>query len=352
MASSTNAFSLRLLVMTWVTLSRANSYWCGSRLRQQAERAERVEQPVVERPLVLELERADAVRDLLERILDRVRVGVHRVDAPCVAGVVVGRPLDAVERRVAQVDVRARHVDLRAQHRGAVGEIAGAHRPKACEVLGRRAVAVRAVGARMAEVAAGRAHRLGALLVDVGMAGRDQRLRGAVHEVEIVARVVQVARAVRVPVVAEPGHRVEDAVDVLLLLLLGIGVVEAHVADAAVFGGEAEVQRDAFRMADVQVAVRLRREARADAGRIGGAGSVCGGVAGLAGEATAGVGALGEVAFDDVAQEVAALRRIGPGRALRGVFARFHRLGTGRGSTHSMRRCPTDFACGRSSVAV
>jgi hypothetical protein len=36
------------------------------------------------------------------------------------------------------------------------------------------------------------------------------------------------------PVEAEPAHRVDDRVDVLLLFLLGIGVVEAQVADAAV----------------------------------------------------------------------------------------------------------------------
>ena len=47
-----------------------------------------------------------------------------------------------------------------------------------------------------------------------------------------------------------------------LILLDGIGVVKAHVAGAAVVTGKAEVQTDALGMADVQIAVRLRREAR------------------------------------------------------------------------------------------
>jgi hypothetical protein len=59
------------------------------RPRQQPPSASLSEQPVVERPLVLELERADRVGDVLQRVLDRVREGVHRVDAPGVAGVVV-----------------------------------------------------------------------------------------------------------------------------------------------------------------------------------------------------------------------------------------------------------------------
>ena len=49
------------------------------------------------------------------------------------------------------------------------------------------------------------------------------------------------------------------------LFLFGIGVVEAQVAFAAEFGGEAEVQADGFGVADVQIAVRLRGETRVHA---------------------------------------------------------------------------------------
>jgi hypothetical protein len=61
---------------------------------------------------------------------------------------------DAVEHRVAHVDVRRRHVDLRAQHVRAVGELAGAHAAEQVEVLSTRAVAVRAVAARLGQRAA------------------------------------------------------------------------------------------------------------------------------------------------------------------------------------------------------
>ena len=52
---------------------------------------ERVHQPVIERTMVLELQRAERMRDPLERVRQRVRVVVHRVDAPGVAGPVVRR---------------------------------------------------------------------------------------------------------------------------------------------------------------------------------------------------------------------------------------------------------------------
>ena len=114
----------------YVTFSRANSIWL-----RPVRQVQRLEAPVVERPVVLELERAERVRDALDPVRDRVGVVVHRVDAPRVArAVVVGRA-DAVERRVAQVDVRRRHVDLRAQGACAVGELAGAHPAEQVEVL-------------------------------------------------------------------------------------------------------------------------------------------------------------------------------------------------------------------------
>jgi hypothetical protein len=95
-----------------------------------------VHEPVVERPVVFELERADGMRDALERVRDRMRVVVHRVDRPRIARPVVVRAPDAVQDRVAHVDVRRRHIDLRAQHSGAIGKLAGAHAPEQIETFG------------------------------------------------------------------------------------------------------------------------------------------------------------------------------------------------------------------------
>src|SRR5690606_13831147 len=53
-----------------------------------------------------------------------------------------------------------------------------------------------------------------------------------------------------------------DRIDILLLFLRRVGVVVPEVADAAVLDRDAKVQADAFRMTDVQIAVRLRRKPR------------------------------------------------------------------------------------------
>jgi len=78
---------------------------------------------------------------------------------------------------------------------------------------------------------------------------------------EVVRRVVQVLA----PVEAQPADIGLDAVDELLLLLDGVRVVEAEVRPSAELGGDAEVQADRLGVADVEVAVGLRRESRDDA---------------------------------------------------------------------------------------
>src|ERR1051325_1046568 len=67
------------------------------------------------------------------------------------------------------------------------------------------------------------------------------------------------------PVEAEPVYVPLDGVDVFLLLLRGVGVIEAKVAAAAVFCRQAEIQADRLGVAEMQIAVRLRWKARDDA---------------------------------------------------------------------------------------
>lgn len=283
----------------------------GGGAGQQTAFGQALQQPVVEGALVFKLQRAQAVGDLFQRVLNGVRVGVHGVDAPGVARVVVGGAADAVDGRVAHVDVGAGHVDLGAQHHRSVFVLAVAHLAEDAQVFLGRAAAEGAVHAGLAEVAPVGAHLLGGLLVHVGVAGLDQIFGGAVHEAEVVAGLVGRGAAGCLaelgPVKTEPFHSVDDAVDVFGVFFFGVGVVKAQVAHAAVVARQAKVDADALGVADVQVAVGLGREAGADLGGVGLALGVVGGVARGASPAAGGVGALLQVFFDDLAQEVAGL---------------------------------------------
>ena len=151
-----------------------------------------VEQPVVERPVVLEFQRADRMRDALDRVRLAVGVVVARIDRPFVAGARMGGVQDAIEHGVAQVDVAGRHVDLGAQHARAVRKLAGLHAAKQIEVFLHRAVAKRAVLAGLGQRAARDPDFLLRLVVDIGKAGADQALRPFVELLEIIRGIEQV----------------------------------------------------------------------------------------------------------------------------------------------------------------
>ena len=188
-----------------------------------------VDQPVVQRPMILELQRAERVRDALDRVRLAVRVVVGGIDAPGVAGARMLGVQDAIQHRIAQVHVGRRHVDLRAQHARAVGELAGAHAAEQVEVLLHRAIAIGRVLPRFGQRAALRAHPIRRRVIHVGLAFADQVLGPFVELLEIVRRMIEMLA----PVEAEPVHVALDRVDELLLLLGRVGVVEAQMAAAA-----------------------------------------------------------------------------------------------------------------------
>ena len=223
-----------------------------------------VQEPFVERTMVLELQGADRVCDALDGVRLAMGEVIAGVDAPLVAGLVMMGVTDAVQDRVAQVHVRRSHVDLRPQRTGAVGEFAGLHACEQIQVLGDRTLAERAVLARFGQAAAILARLLGRQVADVGLARLDQVNGPCMQLVEIVGGIALFTG----PLKAQPLHVALDRVDVFLVFLGRVGVVETQVAYAAEFLGQAEVQADRLGMANVQVAVGLGRKARDDAGML------------------------------------------------------------------------------------
>ena len=246
-----------------------------------------VDEPVVERPVGFELERADGVGDALDGVGLPVGKVVGRVDRPGVAGARMCRVDDPVQYRVAEIDVGRGHVDLRPQHARPVGELAGAHAREEVEALLRRPVPPGALAAGLGERAAVLADLVGREVVDVRLAGLDEVDGPLVELLEVVGGEVQVLA----PVEPQPADVGLDGIDVLLLFFGGVRVVETQVVAPAVLASDAEAEADRLRMADVEVAVRLRGKAGDD---------------GLD-------PALAEVGGDDLADEVAALAR-GSGR--------------------------------------
>ncbi len=250
------------------------------------EYAQNLNEPVVERTVDIEFKRANGMGDPFNRVALSVRKVIHRVDAPFVAGAVVGGILDPVQNGVAHQHVRRSHVDLRPQHLLPFGIFPGFHFAEQPQILLNGSVPVRTFNARGLHRTAPSADLLLCLVVHVGLALLDQLLRPGVKLVEIV-RCIAFLR----PLEAHPTDVLLDGIDIFDVLLHGIGVVIAQIRLAAIFQREPEIQADAFGMPQMQVTVGLRRESGYDALHFPGL----------------------QILFDDFLQEIQITRLLGSG---------------------------------------
>ena len=192
--------------------------------------AEFVQEPFVQRTVMLEFERANRVRDPFDRVFETVRPVVHRVDVPLRPLTVVRRADDAVHHRVAHIEVRRRHVDLSAERFRAVRELAVAHSLEKVEVFFDGAVAPRARFARLGRRSAGFADLIGGQVANVSLPLLDELDGVLVHLLEVVRREEEAVFPIR----AEPSDVFLDRFDVLDVFLRRVRVVETEVEEAAV----------------------------------------------------------------------------------------------------------------------
>src|SRR5262249_4352970 len=134
------------------------------------------------------------------------------------------------------------------------------HAREQVQVLPDRAVTVGALLPGLGQRAAVRPYLVGAQAVHVGLAGLNQLYGVLVQRFEIVGGVEQFVA----PVEPQPVDVFFDRLDVLDVFLGRVGVVEPQVAHAVVLQGDAEIEADRLGVADVEVAVRLRRKAGDD----------------------------------------------------------------------------------------
>ena len=180
---------------------------------------------------------------------------VHRIDAPLVSRVVMGRVDDSVDDRVSHVDVRARHVDLCSEADLSVSKLACSHLLKEREVLLNRSVPVRALLSRLCKRAPVFSYLIRSELAYESLALLDEFDCSVIHRVEIVG-----SPELLVPLESEPVDVSLDGLDEFDVLFCRVGVIVSEIAAAAVLERGAEIEAKRLGVTDVQVAVRLRRE--------------------------------------------------------------------------------------------
>ena len=93
-------------------------------MRIAARHFERVENPIVKRPVHLKFKRTNRVRNPFDVIAERMRQIVHRINAPFVTSAMVRCVTNSIKHRISQPDVGRVHVDLCAQGTRAIWKLA------------------------------------------------------------------------------------------------------------------------------------------------------------------------------------------------------------------------------------
>ena len=214
--------------------------------------------PVVQRAVVLKFQRAQRVRDMLDGILDGMRIVVHRIDAPRIACIVVMHMRHSVQDRIPHVHIGTGHIDLGAECLLAVRKLAVLHAFKEIQILLYAAVSVRIIDAGFLERSAVLSHLLGCQVRDVGFSFFDQFDRDLIHLFKVVGGKKETVFIVR----SEPCHVLFDGLHKFALLFGRIGIIEPQIKFAAVLLRHTVVQENTLGMSYMQIAVRFRGEAR------------------------------------------------------------------------------------------
>ena len=203
--------------------------------------------------MILKFKSAQGVRDVLDRVLDGMRVVIHRIDAPLVTCVVMGHVRYSVEDRIPHVHVGTGHVDLRTKGLLPVSELAVLHFCEQIEVFFNTSVSVRVVPAGFFKSTAVFSHLLRRQVGDVSFPFFDELHRDLIHLIEIIGGKKEPVLIIG----SEPRDVLFDGLHKLALLFGGICIVKAEVEFAAVFLRHAVVKKYALGMSNMQITVGL-----------------------------------------------------------------------------------------------
>ena len=202
-----------------------------------------------------EFQRTPRVGDTFQIVTLSVSEVVHRIGIPLIACTEVGDIQHTIDQRIAEQHVRVGHIDLGTKYQCARLTLTAVHKLKQLQVLLHRTVTIGTVRTRTGGRTLLLGYHLGTLFVHVGTTILNKPYGKVPELLEVVAGVVDVS-----PLESEPLNIMFDALDIFRILLLGVGVIKAQVTLATVFLSQPEVDGDSFRVTDMQVTVRLRRE--------------------------------------------------------------------------------------------
>ena len=215
-----------------------------------------VDDPVVKGPVILVLKGAEGMGDTLQCVLNGVGKVIHGENAPLCTLTVMLNVADAVDDRVAHIEVAAFKVYLGTESVFALLELAISHTAEKVETFFNGPVPPGADG-RAGSVAAVFAELLRSKLAYIGQTLFYKLLGVLIGLLKIVGTIEESVA----PVKAQPVNIFLNCLDELGVLLGRVGVIHTQIADAAKLFSSAKVDGQCLAVTDMQISVGFGREA-------------------------------------------------------------------------------------------
>ncbi|OPZ55414.1 MAG: hypothetical protein BWY89_01356 [Bacteroidetes bacterium ADurb.BinA012] len=162
-----------------------------------------------------------------------------------------------VDNGITHVQVGRSHINPGSQHTAALLKFTLVHPVEQVEVLLNAAVTVRTFSAGLGRGTLLLRDGLGTLVIHIGEAAINQQYSK-------IPQLAKIVRSVVFPVFpgkSKPLDIFLDGINILHLLFGGVGVIKPQVTLSAILFGHAEVKADRLCMPDMEVTIRLGREA-------------------------------------------------------------------------------------------
>ena len=162
---------------------------------------------------------------------------------------------DAVNDRVAEVHIGVSHIYLGTQHHSSFFYFSIVHFLEQFQIFFNGTVAVRTFHTRLCRCTFLGSNLFAGLFVDVCFSFFNQPYGKIPKLLEVVGSIIFVS-----PLISQPLDIFLDGFYIFYIFFSRVGVVKAEIGLSAVLLGEPEVDADAFRVSEMEVPVRLRRE--------------------------------------------------------------------------------------------
>ena len=214
-----------------------------------------VNDPIIERTVDFEFQSAHRVRHAFERIFNRMGEVIHRITVPGVARVVVGLIDNAVDDRVAEVDVGRSHVNLGAEAVRTFSEFTSAHATEEIEVFFYATIAIGGETAGFLRDATISLPLLLGEFAHIGLTATNQFLGNLPHGVKHIASVEEL-----VPLVTQPGDILLQLLHELISFLRRVRIVHTQVALTIEVARHTKVHPHSLRVANVDPTIGFGRK--------------------------------------------------------------------------------------------